>query len=69
MDAIGRLEIDDAVFQSKKSEIPPLAHKTAREKMGALLPDEDTAGFHELAGEALDAAPFGIRIAAVFGTA
>ena len=68
MNPVRGLEIDDAVFQSKEREIAALPNKLAGRVHITLLTDQDTAGGHELAAEALDAAPLGIGIAAVLGT-
>ena len=68
MNAVSGLEIDNPVFQSKKGEIAALPDKLACGVHIALLADQDAAGRHELAAEALDTAPLGIGIAAVLGT-
>ena len=69
MNAVRGLETDDAVFQSEQSKVTPLPDEFAGKIHGTLLADKDTAGRDRLTAESFDAAPLGIRIATVLGTA
>src|SRR4029079_18466744 len=58
-------EGDDAVGSGEQGVIAADADVGARIHLGAALADQDVAGQHLLAAEALDAQPLAVRIAAV----
>ncbi len=63
--ATATVELDEAIDQSEKRVIAPLADVQTRVENGSHLADENVAGTNRFAAKTLDAATLGIGIAAV----
>src|SRR3954449_2088587 len=54
-------------LEREQRVVAAAAHAETRVEVRAALPDDDLAGLHDLAAEALDAEPLGVGVAAVAG--